>query len=67
MLIKNQKESVHLQNRFFYGTINITSQSVTDLCGGNLTAMCLFGGLYSEVMETITLQNCNGNLFLKNQ
>ncbi|CAG2231235.1 unnamed protein product [Mytilus edulis] len=65
-LIKNQQEIVHLQNRFYYGTINITSQSVTDLCGGNLTVVCLFGGLYSEAIETITLQNCDhGSEFLE--
>ncbi|XP_052097966.1 uncharacterized protein LOC127732827 [Mytilus californianus] len=59
MLITNQQESVHMTNRFYHGTINITSQSAADLCGGNLTVMCLFGSLYSEAIETITLQNCN--------
>ncbi|VDI04533.1 Hypothetical predicted protein [Mytilus galloprovincialis] len=59
ILITNQQESIHMKNSFYHGTINITSQSVDFLCGGNVTVMCLFGSLYYEAIETITLQNCD--------
>ncbi|CAC5399849.1 unnamed protein product [Mytilus coruscus] len=61
MLKMTQQESVHLQNGFYHGTLNITSKSAHDLCGGNLTVVCLFGSVYPDTIETKILQNCYGN------
>ncbi|CAC5381532.1 unnamed protein product [Mytilus coruscus] len=59
ILSTNQEELSHLQGPFFNGTINITSRSDADLCGGNLTVVCMFGGSYYEDIETKYLQDCN--------
>ncbi|XP_071127298.1 uncharacterized protein [Mytilus edulis] len=63
VLITNQQESVYQENQFFYGTINITSHSSVDICGGSLTVVCMFGYSYSDVVATKFLQDCsvNGN------
>lgn len=60
MLITNQQVSVYQENQFFHGTINITSYSDVDVCGGNLTVKCMFGYSYSDVIATIVLKNCKG-------
>lgn len=64
ILSTNQQELNHLQGYFFHGKTNITSQSDADLCGGNLTVVCLFGGIYIDVIGTKNLQDCNGNILL---
>ncbi|CAC5381530.1 unnamed protein product [Mytilus coruscus] len=62
ILITNQQEFIHLQGAFFHGRINITSQSGYDLCGGNLSVVCLFRGYYSDVIGTKYLQDCNDTI-----
>ncbi|CAC5408108.1 unnamed protein product [Mytilus coruscus] len=59
ILSTSQNELIHLQGAFFHGTVNITSQSAADLCGGNLTVVCTFGGSYNDAIETKYLQDCN--------
>ncbi|CAC5373455.1 unnamed protein product [Mytilus coruscus] len=61
ILITNQQESVYQENWFYHGTINITSHSTVDICGGNLTVVCMFGCSNSDVIATEFLQDCSVN------
>ncbi|CAC5415754.1 unnamed protein product [Mytilus coruscus] len=61
ILNTNQQELNYLQGEFFHGNINITSKSAADLCGGNLTVVCMFGGSYNDAIETKILQDCNAS------
>ncbi|XP_076071943.1 uncharacterized protein LOC143043591 [Mytilus galloprovincialis] len=55
VLITHQQESVYKENQYFHGTINITSHSNVDICGGNLTVVCMFGASHYNV---ILLRDC---------
>ncbi|XP_052097984.1 uncharacterized protein LOC127732845 isoform X2 [Mytilus californianus] len=59
VLTTNQQESLYQENRFYHGIINITSHSSVDICGGNLTVVCMFGDLYSIDIATKFLQDCS--------
>ncbi|VDI57466.1 Hypothetical predicted protein [Mytilus galloprovincialis] len=59
VLITHQQESVYKENQYFHGTINITSHSNVDICGGNLTVVCMFGASHYNV---ILLRNCEDTL-----
>ncbi|VDI17106.1 Hypothetical predicted protein [Mytilus galloprovincialis] len=60
LLQTSQRESMHMENVFYHGTINLTSKIETHICEMNLAVVCVFGSSYSEVLATKVVNNCNG-------
>ncbi|XP_052097982.1 uncharacterized protein LOC127732844 [Mytilus californianus] len=59
ILLTIQQQSFHIQDLFYYGTLNITSRTQEKMCERNLTVVCDFGCSYTDVIATKVLQNCN--------
>ncbi|CAC5381531.1 unnamed protein product [Mytilus coruscus] len=61
-----QKESMDMQDAFYHGTLNLTSQYQINMCEMNLAVVCVFGSSYSKVLATKhdkVMQNCNGSAY----
>ncbi|CAC5408105.1 unnamed protein product [Mytilus coruscus] len=58
-LITHQQDNFRLKDWFYNGVIVITSHSVRELCGGNLTIVCMYGDSYYDSLRATVLQDCN--------
>lgn len=53
---------MYMEDVFYHGTLNLTSQYHIHICQMNLAVICVFGSSFSEVLTTKVVHNCNGKL-----